>query len=290
VTRLLTVRRTLAATAIAPLLATGLVACGDDDSGDTTASDSTSQVALSSDLSEGDEVDPADFVKTVSDGLEASTTAHLSMDVSAGTSGRLTAEGDVDYTSTPPSMAMTMSLPAGAGDMDIRMVDGLMYMSMGQLTQGKFWKIDPSDPHGALASMGMDKMMDQMDPAKALESMKDGISKVTYVGDEDGLHHYALTIDMRKMMDSMGSKLPQAALSQLPDTVTYDLWLDEQNRFTKMSLDDLPMGGASGSMEMTVSDWGKDVDIEAPPANQVTEMPDLGSMMKGMTDGTGSAT
>jgi major membrane immunogen (membrane-anchored lipoprotein) len=290
VTRLLTVRRTLAATAIAPLLATGLVACGDDDSGDTTASDSTSQVALSSDLSQGDEVDPADFVKTVSDGLEASTTAHLTMDVSAGKSGKLTADGDVDYTSTPPSMAMTMSLPAGAGDMDIRMVDGLVYMSMGQLTQGKFWKIDPSDPKGPLASMGMDKMMDQMDPAKSLELMQDGISKVTYVGDEDGLHHYALTVDLQKMMAAMGGKLPQAALSQLPDTLTYDLWLDEQNRFTKMSLDDLPMGGTSGSMEMNLSDWGKDVDIAAPPADQVTEMPDLGSMMQGMTDGTGSAT
>ena len=36
-------------------------------------------------------------------------------------------------------------------------------------------------------------------------------------------------------------------------------------------------------MELNVFDWGKDVDIEAPPAGQVTDMPDLGSMMQGMT-------
>jgi hypothetical protein len=281
VTRLLSVRRTLAATAIAPLLATGLVACGDDDSGDATATDSTAQVAVSSDLSEGDEVEPADFVETVRDGLESSTTAHMTMVISAGSSGKVTAEGDIDYTTTPPGLAMTMSMPAAAGgDMDIRMVDGVVYLSMGELTQGKFWKIDPSDPNGPLASLGMDKLMDQLDPGTSLEAMKSGISKVTYVGEEDGLQHYELTLDMKKMMDSMGADLPQGSLAQLPDSVTYDLWLDDQNRFTKMTMDELPMGaGTTGSMEMTISDWGKDADIEAPPADQVTEMPDLGSMM-----------
>lgn len=281
-TRQLTVRRTLAAAAIAPLLATGLVACGDGGSGSSSAADSTAQVALSSDLAEGDTVDPDEFVKTVTDGVEASTTAHLTMKVSAGTSGTMTAEGDVDYTSAPPSLAMTMSMPVGGGEMDIRLVDGIVYLSMGQLTQGKFWKIDPSNAKGPLASLGMDKMMDRMDPAKVLGSMKDGISKVTYVGAQDGLHHYELTIDTKKMLDATGADVPRSAQSQLPDTVTYDLWLDEQNRLTKMTMGDLPMGGG-GSMELNVSDWGKDVDIEAPPAGQVTEMPDLGSMMQGMT-------
>jgi hypothetical protein len=294
VTRLLTVRRTLAASAIAPLLATGLVACGDDSGSDGgTASDGTSQAALAADLSEGDTVDPAEFVKTVEDGVKSSTTAHMTMDLSTGSTGKITAQGDLDYTTTPPSMAMTMTLPMGgaadAGTMDVRMVDGVMYLSMGQFTQGKFWKIDPSDPHGPLASMGMHKMMDQMDPAKSLELMQDGITKVTYAGDEDGLDHYELTIDMKKMLASMGGDLPQAAQAQVPDSVTYDLWLDDQNRFTKMRMEDLPIAGSDTSMEMTVSDWGKDVSIEAPPADQVTKMPDLGSMLQGMgSEGMGS--
>jgi hypothetical protein len=133
----------------------------------------------------------------------------------------------------------------------------------------------------------LDKMMGQLDPAKALEQMQDGISKVTYVGAEDGLDHYELTIDVKKMMESMGGNLPSEVQSQMPDSVTYDLWLDDQNRFTRMSMDDLPMGGTDASMQMTVSDWGKDVTIEAPPADQVTDMPDFGSMM-GSTEAPGA--
>ena len=278
-TRTLAARRTLAAAALAPLLTAGLVACGSDDGSASKADDTSSVAPASSELEPGDEVDPDEFVKTVTDGLEASTTAHLTLTVSAGSTGTMKAEGDVDYTSSPPSMAMTMTLPSAAGgDMDVRMVDGLMYMSLGQMTQGKFWKIDPSDPNGPMGALGMDKLMDQMDPAKALQAMGDGISEVEYAGDEDDLHHYTLTVDMKKMLSSMGSGLPQQAQGQLPDSVTYDLWLDDEKRFSKMEMDDLPTGAETGSMEMTVSDWGKDVDIEAPPSSQVTEMPDFGSM------------
>ena len=282
-TRHLAVRRVAAAT-VSVLALGGLAACGDD-SGDSdkAASDSTSQVAgeTSDDLEEGETVDPAEFVKTVTEGLEASTTAHVTMTMSLGSTGEVDAEGDLDYTTDPASVAMTMTSPMGGGDMDIRLVDGIMYISMGELTQGKFMKIDPSDPKGPLAGLGMDGMLDQMDPGKALANLEGGISEVTYVGEEDDLDHYELTVDMQAMLEQMGSELPPSAESEMPETITYDLWLDDEGRFTKLSMDDLPMGGDSGSMEMTVSGWGEEVDIEAPPANQVTEMPGLGAMMQG---------
>jgi hypothetical protein len=282
---MINVRRTLAASALAPLLAAGLVACGGDSgsgSGADSASEPTSQAAnVSAGLQEGDEVDPGEFVQTVTDGLEASTTAHLSMSLTMGSAGEMKAEGDVDYTTTPPQMAMTMSSPMLGDDMEIRMVDGVMYISMGQLTQGKFWKLDPSDPKGPLA--GMEGMLDQLDPAKAMKSMEDGISSVVFAGEEDGLDHYELTVDMNKMLDSMGGDLPKGAAAQLPESVTYDLWLDDQGRFTKMVMDQLPMGGTSGSMEMNVTGWGEDATIEAPPADQVTKMPDMGQVMQGMS-------
>ena len=290
-TRVTPVRRTLAALAVAPLLSVGLVACGDDDSSagqDDTSLSSSSSEGAGDQPEEGSTIEPADFVQTVSDGVEASTTAQMTMEMSLGTSGSITAEGDVDYTTDPPSMAMTMEIPAltgGDGEMDIRLVDGTVYLSMGQVTQGKFWKVDPADPDGPLSSLGMDQLMDQMNPAKALEAMEEGITEVTYVGEEDDLDHYALTVDLEKMMAAMGSDMPPAAEGQMPDTVSYDVWLDEEDRISKMSMDDLPMGGSSSSLKMTVSDWGEDVDIEAPPADQVTDMPDLGSMMQGSTPG-----
>jgi hypothetical protein len=285
--RHLAVRR--AATATLTVLALGgLVACGDDSSGDDTAADATSQVAGAPDgVEEGDEVDPAEFVQTVTDGLEASTTAHMTMTMSLGSAGEMSAEGDIDYTTTPPEMAMTMSSPMGGGDMDIRLVDGIMYLSLGDLSQGKFIELDPADPKGPFAGMGMEGMLDQLDPGKALAKMEDGISRVVFVGEEDGLDHYELTVDLQQMIDQLDGDLPPAAESQVPETATYDLWLDDEGRFSKMSMDELPVGGASGSMEMTVSGWDEEVDIEAPAKDEITTMPGMGAMMHGM--GRGSA-
>lgn len=276
-------RRGAAAATLSVLALGGLAACGDDSSGGDSATDTTNAAAaISDDLDEGDEVDPAEFVRIVTDGLEASTTAHITMDMSLGSAGEMTAEGDVDYTTDPAQVAMTMANPMGGGDMDVRMVDGIFYLSMGDLTQGKFIKLDPSEPDGPLAGMGLDKMLDQMDPSQALKGMEDGLSTVVYAGEEDGLDHYELTVDIQKAVEQMGGALPEAALADLPEELTYDLWLDDEGRFTRMTMDELPMGQMSGSMELAVSGWGEDVDIEAPAADQITEMPDLGSMMQGM--------
>ena len=48
----------------------------------------------------------------------------------------------------------------------------------------------------------------------------------------------------------------------MPKTFSYDLWLDDQSRLTKMAMD----MGSAGSMTMEMSGWGQDVSIEAPPA------------------------
>lgn len=277
-TRLLSARRTLASAALAPLLITGLAGCGDGS--DDTATDAT-EVAAFSGLEAGDDVDPTEFVDTVADGVEASTTAHITMDTSMGSSGAMSAEGDIDYTTSPPSLALTMGIPM-AGDSDLRLIDGIMYMNLGDLSDGKFWKIDPADPDGMFAGMGLDKMLDQTDPMGTLKGLEDGISSVTYTGAEDvdgrDLDHFELTIDMQAQLNELGSELPPTVEKGLPDSVTYDVWLDDEGRFAQLSMD-YPIMGQSVSTKMTATDWGADVDIEAPPADQVADMPNLDDML-----------
>ena len=72
----------------------------------------------------------------------------------------------------------------------------------------------------------------------------------------------------RDLQDQLGAAGSGAA-DQLPSTLTYDLWTDDDGmlRQTKIALGDL------GSVTMTMSDWGDPVDIEAPPADDVMEMP-----------------
>ena len=65
---------------------------------------------------------------------------------------------------------------------------------------------------------------------------------------------------------------------QLPETVTYELWLTDEGLFRQMEID---MGAVAGEMRMRFVDWGTDVDIEAPPASEVTDMSDMAGMMGG---------
>jgi len=280
VTRSTAARRTLAALAVTPLLLTGLAACGDSDTttAKDTANDSLAGAAVLTGLQTGDEVDPGDFVDIVVDGMEASTTAHMSMTTSMGDLGDITAEGDVDYTADPVEMAMTMTMPMmGKTPADMRLVDGVFYMSLGQMSDGKFWKLDPSDPSSPLGDLG--PMLDEMDPTALMKRLEPSIDTVKYDGQEDvngrTLDHYELTIDTTDLGKAMS--LPHEAMGDVPDTISYDLWLDEEHRMAQVKME-IPAQGTTADIEMTVDGWGEDVDIEAPPADQVTDMPDLGSM------------
>lgn len=279
-TRSTAARRTLAALAVTPLLLTGLAACGDSDTttAKDTANDSLAGAAVLTGLQTGDEVDPGDFVDIVVDGMEASTTAHMSMTTSMGDLGDITAEGDVDYTADPVEMAMTMTMPMmGKTPADMRLVDGVFYMSLGQMSDGKFWKLDPSDPSSPLGDLG--PMLDEMDPTALMKRLEPSIDTVKYDGQEDvngrTLDHYELTIDTTDLGKAMS--LPHEAMGDVPDTISYDLWLDEEHRMAQVKME-IPAQGTTADIEMTVDGWGEDVDIEAPPADQVTDMPDLGSM------------
>src|SRR5689334_14154522 len=106
------VRRAAAASAAA-LLTLALAGCADDEpkaedepSGDTTSDAATD--ASGDEPEEGQTVDPDQFVDDVLGGMSDLTTAHMEMSMEGGRA-EVAMEGDVDYTTSPPEMAMTMS-------------------------------------------------------------------------------------------------------------------------------------------------------------------------------------
>ena len=263
-----TVRRSLAVAAVVPLLAVGLAACGDDkptEAADTTASTSASESPTAS--ASGESIDPATFVDDVLGGLVDASTAHLSMSMSGGPA-EMTMEGDVDYSQTPPEMAIAMkNAMLGEGEIGVRLVDGVMYMQMPQFGNGKWIKLDLS---GSGSPIGED-LLKQMNPKTQLEAMKDAVTKVEYVGEDAVGKHYTMTVRseaFRDLEDQLGSAGAGAA-DKLPSVLTYDLWTDDDGMLnqTKIALGDL------GSVTMTLSDWGEPVDIEAPPASDVMKLP-----------------
>lgn len=279
-------RRLIAAVAV-PLLVGALAACGPDDSKsadqDSTPAASSSSPSdeqssesppadQSDDTQAGDSVDPHDFTEEIRDGLGDMTTAKIHMEMTGGPS-TVTADGQANYRTNPPSMAMTMQMAAmGNQQMEMRLVGNKMYMKMGQLTGGKFMAFDLGDPNSPLGDT--DALIDSMDPTKAFEQFEDGVQKVVFVGEEtvDGedADHYRLTVDPSRLHYQDSS-----AAGMLPKTMRYDIWLDDEGRLRRNQID----MGKLGTTTVTASDFDAPVKITAPPPSQVT------TAMDGMTGG-----
>ncbi len=278
-------RRTLLAGGLAALLLTALTACGGDEPAEETepaAESATSSPSESeSEPAESEESDTPEassgglsedeLVDAMASAMEDYGSAHIEMK-SDGAAGKMDAEGDVSYGGDSPSMQMTMKMPAlssSGGDIEMRLLDGVMYMSMPPMTPaGKFMKIDTNDPNGPLG--GMDGLSDQMDPRASLDAFKKGLEKLEYVGEEevDGetMGHYVLTVDTEAALEANGGMA--GSTQGVPKTITYDLWLDGDNLMRKMAFDLMDT-----KMTMTMSDWGKPVDVKAPPASAIVTQP-----------------
>ncbi|MBM7506621.1 hypothetical protein JOE61_000435 [Nocardioides salarius] len=276
-------RRTAVA-AVLPLALTGLAACGGEESAEDTSS-ASAQLEEQGDedgeeaggLEAGDPVPDDDFVALMAASFEDATTARTTMtSETAGTT--ISAEGVVDYTGKTPAMRMTME-SAELGDEPIEMilVDNVMYMQVPDLG-GKYLSMDLDEPGNPLGPM----MTDSMDPSKQAEMMRAGLESVTFVGEEDvdgeSLEHYSATLDPSAALEGMQG-MEGVPKSMMPEQMQSDTWFDDDGRVRRMVID----MGELGSTEMSMDDWGADVDIEAPPAGQVTTMDDMMGSMSQMS-------
>ncbi|WP_295657571.1 LppX_LprAFG lipoprotein [uncultured Nocardioides sp.] len=272
-------RRLAVAGAVLPIALVSLAACGSDEGGDS-ASDASSASA-SADTGEspaessespsaaaGEEVDPAEFVAEYKAAFEKSSTAHMTLQTDGDAS--FTAEGDIDYSTTPPTMAMTLSGAMAGEGLDMRLVDGIFYMSVPN-GDGKFYSFDLEDPNNPLGS----DFTKQLDPATAFDSFEDAITSVTLVGEEDvegeQMRHYSVVVDSEKVTGPLAGG---GAGGALPKELAYDVWLDGDGLFRKMESD----LGPTGTLTMNIDDWGKEVSVEAPAKDQVTTMSGMPSM------------
>jgi len=267
------VKRSRRLAALVLLGSLALTACGDKDSDDSSGAlaggpaGSSDAEPTTSETPAGDDVDVDAFLADLRDGAESMTTAHMSMTMDVGGMS-ITGEGDVDYTHAEPRAAMTMTVPGQAGELEIRIIGTIFYMKIPGQTDAKFAKLDASDPNGPLGQLG--SMIESMDPAKSFELYADGFKRATYLGqDERGgetLDHYRVYVDTSKV-DAF-KDLPSTA--GIPKEFDYEIWLDDDHIMRGMTM---AIPGGMGTMEMTVSDLGEDVSIEAPPASQITTKP-----------------
>lgn len=228
----------------------------------STSPDSSDQDSSTGDLQAGDDVSADDMTAIFKKAMTDVKAAHMSMSGKVSAQGQsLTMDGEGDVSMDPLAEDMTMSMMGQK--MHIILVNGAEYLQTS--AGGKWLKMDLKE---VAKQSGMGDLSTAMtNPLSMIDTMSDAITKATYKGSDADGKHYQVTVDMAKSMQAMGGgkSLP----SGVPPTMTEDIWFDGDGHMSKMSMD----MGSTGSIEAEMTDYGKQVHIQAPPANQVTKMP-----------------
>ncbi|MGH3759687.1 hypothetical protein [Actinophytocola sp.] len=270
--------RRIAASLSALALAVSLTACADEVDGgggqaEGGAEAATNLVALA---------------KQVGDQTAESSSAHMVFTGGAG-GFEVKGEGDLELGGTDPAVSMDMD--TGQGKMSMVFLDGVLYMKLppGLSTGGKPWiKIDSKDQSNPMAqALGSltDQMRQNADPRQMLEQFqKAGTITSSAKEDLNGVEttHYKITVDVQKLADTqqdpqLKQAMQEAIKSGLQD-FPVELWVDGEGLPARMTVEMPTPDPSTGKttpvkVQVDYTKWGEPVDIKAPPAGQVGELP-----------------
>ena len=245
-------RRAAAAGVLAVSLA-GLVACGGGDgAGGAKEGDSVSAEEMTDVMKKATDIDTAHFT--------------TKMDSKAqGQSISMTGEGDIQK--EPAAQHSTMKMSGGSMNMDLESIvlDDKIYIK-GMM--GDSWMTASADQ---LAKMGGTSLESMSNPLAFLDGMEESIKSSKYEGKEklDGVdaEHYSFKVDSAALAKTLGAK----DATGMPKTIDQDIWVDGDGLLRKAEVG----MGDMGTVEVALSKHGEPVEIKAPPADQVTDMPSM---------------
>lgn len=273
--------RRLGSAALALTLGAGLTACSGDQPADSSSATDDNTDSGADDSPEGttdaeepaaaslEELSAAEFYPAVMGALrEAETFTFTTTSEAQGQP--TTMIGQARFGDDGVEM---MASSSGAQAMEFILLDQVMYMRSPEMGTGdKYLEIDLSDPDSLFGMIG--KATDPELMFKAMESPTD----LELLGREevDGVatNRYRITIDSAEYSKAM--EFPAAMADLLPQEMVTGMWVDGDNRplkFTQTIEILSPAGGqpVPSTTEGVYSDFGVDVDIEAPPADQISE-------------------
>lgn len=272
------------AIAAAGLLVTSCASNGNGSSANQPATASPAQIVA------------AAYTKTT-DAKTAKTVIDSQISV-GGQNVPVTASGVIDFSG--PSADLTEHLPQGAGNLEVRYLNGFIYEQLPpsiaqQMGASKPWiSIDANklaqQQYGA--SLSQLQSSTPGNPSDQLGYLRGASDNITTVGKEtvDGTAttHYKMTLDLDKATANQPARAKQAVqkLEQQLGTHTLpaQVWIDAQGRVRKLTLAETmahppsTSGGQSGPITInlteTMSDFGTAVTVSAPAADQTTDITD----------------
>ncbi|MEU4655883.1 hypothetical protein AB0G32_18380 [Streptomyces sp. NPDC023723] len=263
-----------------------LAGCGADGTdGTPKARDGSASASASSSSPAAQEPGTAE-VRAAYDKTAEAESARTTIDMELAAGGRtVTSEGKGAIDLAEGDSVMTITAQDTA--IEQRVVDQVLYQQVPdqQASAGKPWISVDLAKVAAQQGLSTQQIGDPAQTAAFAKAITD--QDVAEVGPEQvggvDTTHYKVSVDV--------SRLPAGELlaGQLGPTLPMQVWLDDQGRLRRQQLDITVEAPASASATaqgsaspqqlrmstvMTFSDFGTEVDAEAPPAGQVTDMTD----------------
>ncbi|MEV6913290.1 hypothetical protein [Amycolatopsis sp. NPDC051071] len=242
---------------------------------------------------DGDTVSFAD-AHALADGTTAAIdgkAAKFATDVTAGAM-RSKSEGQAKVARA--GTALVMNTDFVGEPMELRLVGKTVFAKVPESSRedvpdGKPWiKVSPdgSDPFSQVLGGSLDQLAKQSDPGRALDQIRRaGTLTGSEHADLDGVstEHYRLDIDLAALGGDLPAGLSAEAVGELGGKLgklPMEIWLDGAHQPLKVVLDLAPVLAASGVPDSAqarttthYSEWGTRADIQAPPADQIGEIP-----------------
>ena len=257
---------------VAAAMLVGLSACGG--SADTSGSEAKGKDAETvAAPAKDDPLTKENFVERLSAAQLKAKSAQMKMaTTAAGTEMTIAGAVSIDEDVTKSKTKLTMDM--GTGQMEVRMVEGMMYLSMGEMTGNKFIKIDMTDPKDPLREQ-YGSLADQADPEAQLKVFRDALVKFENQGKDggeiDGVEttRIAMVLDTSKVLKGKGEEVTKA-LSQMPKELEYVIYVVPDDLMRRMT-----MSVAKTDSTIDWTNWGEPVEVKAPSKDQITDASSL---------------
>jgi hypothetical protein len=268
--------RVLSIGLFAALAASG---CGAEDSAKQAASDAKDAIDPVAQAAEATSAQTGGIAMTMKGGASV-----------AGQRVPLVGSGQVDRTGKKGTFSFTTSIGGKSEKVD-EIIDGqVVYVGgdgfAGQLPGGKKWlKVDVAK---AASAQGID--LDSLvgggtlqDPAAALDYLRGaGTSRKVGTATVNGTKttRYHVDVDLRKAAAKNGDARARKSVEGLikktgTATIPVDVWVDDQHLVRRERIAySTELQGQKASFDFTIdiTKYGVDVDADAPPADQVTDL------------------
>lgn len=253
----------------AAALTLALTACAADDSAAPPApAGSTSAPTDAADPAQPTELSLEDFNRVTSAAMLDESTFRYATSTEGG-------EVDLSYAydvvrEDDGGVRIAMSYESQGIDVTTIMADGLYYMNLGDLSEGRYVVVDPADTSNPFAGQLPDP--DQLAKVGQGGELDDSVTELEAVGVEEvagaPAMHYVLTLDTAAYVEALsgqgGGALLDEALAALPPTMTSEAWLDAENRMVKTVSE---FQGVTTTL--VYSDWGDEsVVVDTPPVEE----------------------